>query len=229
MGRLLVFDLDGTLADLHGNMFEQDIVQLQQLEQQGNIIVVCSGKPLGYLSGFMRQVGLSAPILIGENGTFVQFGYHYPPAQHYMLPFDRRCIEVLAEIRSDILALLPNVWCQPNQNMFTPYPDTAEQFDVIQHYIDSNPHLMDMIDVYRFSVCFDFVPRGLGKGNGVVWLANHLGVDLANVVAVGDGVNDYTMFDVVGTALGINFPEPDKVTHNFVTINKALQYLLDNN
>lgn len=229
MGRLLVFDLDGTLAHLNGSIAQCDVHILRQLEQQGDTIAVCSGKPVSYLSGLMRQVGLSRPMLIGENGTCIQFGTIYPPTEHYMLPFDKYSLEVIQYIRSSILELLPDMWYQGNLVMFTPFPSKAEQFDVIQQFLDSNSHVLDWVDVYRFDVCFDIVPRGLGKGNAVRWLANHLGISLSDTVAVGDGINDYTMFAVVGTSLGITFPEPDKVTHNFATIHDALLYLTGNN
>ncbi|MBO5777750.1 MAG: HAD hydrolase family protein [Clostridia bacterium] len=45
-------------------------------------------------------------------------------------------------------------------------------------------------------------------------------------IAVGDGVNDYPMFDFAGLSIGINLKDTSKATINFDHINKALKYLL---
>ena len=69
MHRLLVFDLDGTLAQVGKGMLPEDIEKLLSLEKEGYTIVICSGKPSYYLCGFARQIGLANPILVGENGA----------------------------------------------------------------------------------------------------------------------------------------------------------------
>ena len=74
MKRVIVFDVDNTLAAVGKGMLDEDILLLKELEDQGNTIAVCSGKPSYYLCGFMRQIGLKHPVLIGENGSTIQFG-----------------------------------------------------------------------------------------------------------------------------------------------------------
>lgn len=225
--RLLVFDLDSTLAPVDGSIDASTVQLLRQLEQQGNIIAVCSGKPVVYLCGVMRQVGLDAPILLGENGMYAQFGVHYPPMQHHRLPIADESIHTIDYIRSNIYALLPDVWCQPNLLMYTPYPTTTEQWDTIDRLIADNSHIHEWVDVYKHFDCYDFVPRGVSKGVGVEWLAGRLQIDMDNSVAVGDGINDYSMFAVAGLAVGINVADASRVNINFGCINDALQYLLD--
>ena len=65
------------------------------------------------------------------------------------------------------------------------------------------------------------------KQNGVrcTDLANMLGVLPEEMVAVGDGINDYPMFEFAGTALGVNVKEPDKVNVNFNSIFEVLEYI----
>jgi hypothetical protein len=45
--------------------------------------------------------------------------------------------------------------------------------------------------------------RGVTKGTAVTWLAGRRGLHLAAAVAVGDGWNDVSMFDVAGTAVAM--------------------------
>jgi HAD superfamily hydrolase (TIGR01484 family) len=79
MHKLLVFDLDGTLAEIGKGMLPEDVAEFHRLERCGYRIAICSSKPVCYLCGFMRQVGLKDPILIGENGAVFQFGVELPP------------------------------------------------------------------------------------------------------------------------------------------------------
>ena len=47
-------------------------------------------------------------------------------------------------------------------------------------------------------------------------------------LAIGDGNNDYSMFDVVGLSIGINLEDTEKADLNFYSIFEALDYLLEN-
>ncbi len=44
------------------------------------------------------------------------------------------------------------------------------------------------------------LPRGASKGDGLRRLLGELGVDPANVLACGDGENDFEMLQLVGTS-----------------------------
>lgn len=63
--KLLVFDLDSTLAPVGKGMEEEDLKLFRSLEKSGKRIAVASGKTCDYLCGFLRQVGLRNPIMIG--------------------------------------------------------------------------------------------------------------------------------------------------------------------
>ena len=51
----------------------------------------------------------------------------------------------------------------------------------------------------------------------------HVSAD--EMVAVGDGVNDYPMFEYAGLALGIGLKEEEKVHHNFKDIMDVMKHL----
>ena len=64
MIRLLVFDLDSTLAPIGMGIGEEELKILKILENKGVRIVICSGKTCDYLCGFVRQLELKDPVLI---------------------------------------------------------------------------------------------------------------------------------------------------------------------
>ena len=138
MKKLLVFDLDGTLAELGKGISPENIEILKELEEQENQIAICSGKPVYYLCGFMRQTGLNNPILVGENGAVIQFGVDLPPEQYYVLSHTKDAKDSIRFLKEEIDKAIPNMWYQPNEVALTPFPKNKEEFGTIEKIIEIN-------------------------------------------------------------------------------------------
>lgn len=226
MGKLIVFDLDNTLAELGKGVKEEDLGLLKELEKQGNGIAICSGKPVGYLCGMLRQMELEAPILIGENGAAIQMGVDLPPEKFYYLPHSKDADETIAFLRKKIKELLPHIWFQPNEVGLTPFPTSEEEFEQIETLFQENKDRVRDVTIYRHCDSFDITPNEITKYDGLKYLAELLGLSPSDMIAVGDGVNDYPMFRYAGFSVGVHVSEPDKVNVNFQTSTEALAYLV---
>lgn len=227
MYKLIVFDLDGTLAEVGQGITPETLRMLRTLEARGMRIAICSGKPTYYLCGFMRQVGLAAPILVGENGAVIQLGVDLPPRDYHVAPYSEDARRSLILLRDAIDKVLPDMWYQPNQTALTPFPKSEREFAIIDGCIRAlEPQLRD-ITIYRHFDCFDFVPDGITKRSGLRRLGELLGIAPEDTVAVGDGINDYPMFEYAGLALGIRIAEPGRVQYGFDTIGDALSFLIE--
>lgn len=223
--KLIVFDLDGTLAPVGGPIAECTRQQLRQLEEKNVQIALCSGKPVFYLCGVMRQVGLHRPILLGENGAAMQVGIDLPPREHYTLPYSRAAKESLTAIRQALDEVLPNLWYQPNQVGLTPFFRTQEENDTIAACIEHLGKRIVDVDIYPQGDCYDFTPTGISKAVGLQKLCAYLGVSVEETAAVGDGINDYPMFAAAGLSVGIGLKDPSLVDFNAADIAEALAYL----
>ncbi len=227
MYKLIVFDLDGTLAQLGKGVTPRDLSLLHRLEELGARIAVCSGKPVYYLCGFMRQVGLKAPVLVGENGAVIQLGVDLPPRDYHVAPFSdaaRRSIRLLRDALEDSV---PGMWYQPNEVGLTPFPRDDAEFDAVQCCIDALvPELRDVI-IYRHCDSFDITPEGITKKSGLERLGALLGIAAEETIAVGDGVNDYPMFEYADLSVGVNVKDQARVDRNFASAEEALRFLLD--
>ena len=80
MIKLVFFDLDGTLAPVGLPCPRRCAEMLKRIRASGVRLAVCSGKPVAYLNGFARQIGITDLIMCGENGLTFQFGVDLPPA-----------------------------------------------------------------------------------------------------------------------------------------------------
>ncbi len=223
--RCIVFDLDSTLCAIGKEILPEDVALLKELEDKGNRICICSGKPTYYLVGMFRQVGLKAPVFVGENGGVIQFGVHLPPVEYHLTTKKLGVVRKLKSLRADMEDKFgANIWFQPNEIELTAFPNNENLFDEIEEFI--NQHHIDGITVYRQVDCFDIVPTDVSKRGGLEYLANLLGLESKDFVAVGDGINDYPMFDYAGLSVGVKVKDKTKVTVNFDSVNQALQYLL---
>lgn len=236
MHKLLVFDLDGTLANVGKAMANSDVKKLIELEKAGYMIAICSGKPSYYLCGFARQLELQEPILIGENGATFQFGIELPPKKYAVYPYSKEAKEQRERMRRMIEERFgEKIWYQPNEVGLSPFPMDEEVFESLQQLINENMEQLDEMLIYRHIDCFDIIPKNINKYNGVKYLTELLELEAADVIAVGDGVNDIPMFEFADVAIGIINEDVDNkveaagklgVDYTFTSIGQALEFIM---
>ncbi len=224
MVKLAAFDLDSTLAGLGKGVPPEDVELLRELEGMGTSIALCSGKSVDYLCGFMRQLGLRHPILMGENGAVIQIGVDLPPKVFRVLPYSDDARDSILRLREAITRRLPRIWFQADMVGITPFPVTDEETEIVARCIE-DCDLKD-VDIYRHCDSFDIVPKGTSKGRGLRYLCELLDIDISDAAAIGDGVNDYPMFDAAGIALGVNVLDKTKVDRDFASAGEAIRFLM---
>lgn len=227
MTQIIVFDLDSTLAPIGLGMGEEELKLLKKLEETGVTIAICSGKTCDYLCGFMRQIGLKNPILIGENGAVIRFGVELPPRQHYRVPFSKEAEESLEKIRRVLQERFPHIWFQPNKIGVTPFPTSEKEFEEIEEILNHYKEELKDITVFRHVDSFDIVPAQIDKAVGISYLLKIMKIEAKDIVAVGDGVNDYAMFELAGYAVGVNVREEFRVDKNCKSTLEMLLFIIE--
>ncbi len=225
MIKLIVFDLDSTLAPLGKPISEVTASHLRGYAKNGIRIAIASGKPTYYLCGLCRQAALPDAILIGENGAAIEFGVDLPPKVSVTLSQSDAAKNTIDLIRRGLEEKLPHLWYQPNRVALTPFFTSDEDADKIALFLKENEDSISDVIVYRQCDCYDIVPAGIDKGAGLTALCRMLSISTDDVIAVGDGINDGPMFRVAGISLGINYRYPEKVSRNFSAIDEALDYI----
>ncbi len=229
MIKLAIFDLDGTLAPLGCGISQTDLALLREIRARGVTLAICSGKPMGYLSGFFRQTELKDFYLIAENGAVLQRGIEYPPVFYREVAVSEEARATIRYLNDEIRRRIDSPFLQPNQVEFTVYPRTEEELFAAETLLRDAAHegRMKGVEIYRHPDCIDVIPLGINKQSGIRALCEILGITPADALAVGDGINDYPMFSCVGCAIGINLADPSCVSRNFMGTTEALSYILN--
>jgi len=234
MHKLLAFDLDGTLAVVGKGMTIADSKKLIEIEAAGYTIAICSGKPTYYLCGFVRQLGLKNPVLIGENGAVFQFGIDLPPKKYEIYPYHEKAKSQRNRFKKLIDEKFGDkIWYQPNEVALSPFPKDEKTFEELQQLIDENKESLDELLVYRHIDCFDLSPKNINKYNGLEYLVELMEISREDTIAIGDGVNDIPMFAFADIAIGVgqflkeNNQCSEKPDFWFSDISKVLDFLKD--
>lgn len=120
------------------------------------------------------------------------------------------------------------MWYQPNMVGVTFFPKAETEFALIEKLLKENENQLEDVKVYRHADSFDIVPIGIDKKRGLEYLGELLQISPEEMIAVGDGVNDYPMFEYARIAIGVNVKESERVDRNFSNVTESLRYILGN-
>ena len=221
MIKLVVFDLDNTLAPMYSPMKENTLASLKDLSKKVHL-AVASGKTPFYLAGFFRQAGIKDIKLIGENGAVTYLNSDLPCEVIYAR-VSQKYLENREKIFSDIKKLLSNKICfQPNEIALSFFYKGKKDKEKIENYLKSQNY--NDIDTYYFDKSVDICPKNVNKAYGINRLAKKMEIEPNGIIIVGDSENDISMAKFTPYSIGIgNLKE--NVRYNVKDINSALHLL----
>jgi hydroxymethylpyrimidine pyrophosphatase-like HAD family hydrolase len=121
--KLMIFDVDDTLAKRNEPIGDGVVRFLKMAESAGIRVAMISGKPMMYVVGLARQVGLANPILSGENGAHIQYSTVIPPEREIALAASANSAEEFSVLRTEISRVFgDDVWFQPNSVNLSVFP-----------------------------------------------------------------------------------------------------------
>ncbi|QLG48865.1 HAD-IIB family hydrolase [Natrinema halophilum] len=193
----LVLDIDGTLTRPEGWGIDSRV--FDPLREWDAPVVIATGKAFPYPVALCHFVAIPE-LVVAENGGVVYTG------DDVFFTADREAAQaVTEEYRAAGYDLgwgdedTVNRWRETEiavnlEQPIEPLRDIAAE------------HGLEVIDTgYAYHVK-DADPN---KGDGVVTIADHVGIDLDDCVAVGDSINDVSTFEAVGRSFAVaNADEP---------------------
>ena len=228
MSKLIFFDIDGTLIAEHDHNVPQSArTAIMEAQKKGHICVVNTGRCESLVGDWLQDQVPFDGYLLGC-GTRITYKGEVLLQTTLSETDGMRVIEALEKHKIDaILEGTHNCYHKDIEAMYHPefkrYAGTflgkgfgtleeavgafdkffcyAGSRDVIDAFLAEVPGLLWAID--RGNGYFEVVPVGYSKASGMQYLAEYLGIDRKDTVAIGDSNNDLTMLEWAGMAIAM--------------------------
>jgi HAD superfamily hydrolase (TIGR01484 family) len=241
--KLVALDVDGTLLHHDGSLSPRVREAVHAVVASGVECVIATGRSIPGVLEAANLTGLTSGHAIASNGSVV---FAYPPLKILReITFDASEVvgKVLAHLPDAMVAVeeigvgyrvnrpfpigeiigdirvedVERLVAEPVTRVIVRSPDhSVAEFHEMAQYLG----LADTNYYIGYTAWLDIAPREVSKASGLDFLCAHLGVDRADVLAVGDGRNDVELLRWAehGIAMG-HAPEEVRAVADDVTGN----------
>ncbi|WP_319370890.1 Cof-type HAD-IIB family hydrolase [uncultured Ilyobacter sp.] len=222
--RLVAIDLDGTLLNSHHEVSLKNAEVLRKLEKAGIQVVITTGRAYEAMTKFYREIGLSGEVIC-YNGSVVYDKEHNIVWKNIL---DHETGLELVKIGEKYgiyhHGFIDNKWVVPEMSDMavkykerTGLTETLVDFHHLEDvaftkmmYIGENEMLMDIYNVlddkfgdqlykaFSNPMFLEIMHRNSSKANALSYLLEQKGLTTENLLAIGDGYNDFEMLSMAG-------------------------------
>ncbi|MHB8191477.1 MAG: HAD family hydrolase [Ferrimicrobium sp.] len=226
--RVVATDLDGTFLDSQAQVVPRNRQAVRDAQYRGAVVIPATARSPHSVLG-IAQRGLLGPIAVCANGAI---GFDLQIRRVLWMRELQAVVikEIIANLHSSdsgfrfAVETLEEFRAEPG--FFPSQPRSFGRVVVTRSLVSSRPivklicrhanlgivglsdalsGLVDGLEVIPGSIDWvEVVPRGVSKGFGVGLASEILGVDLEDFAAVGDHLNDLSMFAVVGHSFAVS-------------------------
>lgn len=208
--RLVCFDADG-VTKKRGTWFENEgggmrlksygptTTMLEKLKKLSQFVHVSisSGRSLSYLQQVYGPMVSENVSLQAEIGMFID--WRHVVEETTQLSFYE--IEVMKKVKADLTRLLMDKRVsgfEPKERIITLHcrQEVEEVERILRGYDGEN-----QFDCWWNGEAYDILPKRVDKGFGLIKLTEMMGLNLKQVMTVGNGINDAEMIDKVGLSV----------------------------
>ncbi|GAA1723814.1 HAD family hydrolase [Aeromicrobium alkaliterrae] len=230
--KLVALDVDGTLVNGRNEMTDAVRETVRAVRDAGIEVVISTGRSVPGVMDTADKLGFDDGYAIGSNGSLV---FTYRPLELLRaVTFDAsEAVRSILERMPDVLVAVEEVGVGYRVNRAFPADElggtiTVQSVDeligepVTRVIVRSPEHsteefrevvadlgLTDTNYYIGYTAWLDIAPVGTSKASGLDFLTQHLGIEQADVLAIGDGNNDVEMLGWagLGVAMGQALPE----------------------
>ena len=224
--KLVALDVDGTLVDGMNVMSPAVRESVRAIRESGIETVITTGRAIPGVLNTAGLLGFDDAYAIASNGAIV---FTYDPVEILnLVTFDAsEAVRRVLEHVPDALVAVEDIGVGYRLNK--PFPDgeingtmkveTVESLIsepvtrvVIRAPDHSQEEFAKLVDdlgladtnyYIGYTAWLDLAPEGVSKAFGLTYLCDHLGLDAADVLAVGDGNNDIEMLAWAGRGVAM--------------------------
>jgi Cof subfamily protein (haloacid dehalogenase superfamily) len=233
---LVVSDVDGTLVDKQKQLTEGTIAAVERLRATGARFTIISARPRSGMMPLAETLALDEPMGAFNGGTvFRRDGTLL--CEHRVDPEVARGMFAIAHgVAVDRWVFADDQWFASTDQgvhvehervasnvepvVTTAFGTLLDRADKITFVSDNAPVLKALADkakarfgdqatiVQSQTYYLDVTARAANKGDGIAALAEAMGVDLADTIAIGDQANDLAMFARVPRSIAMGNAPP---------------------
>ncbi len=229
-GFLLVSDMDGTLISSEHTISEANIRALEEFCRRGGTFSVASGRMVDAAKVFSKYLPVNAPAIIHNGAKIYNLTTDETLYEVFIEEHRKNAVKTVArlfpEIGIEIYAdecVYVYRSCEYTKRFldknYTVYYDTDDhvfekQWVKVLYIADE--HILDRFEEYyqkhidtgytvRSGANFlDMVSSEASKGEGLKRLIGYLKIDASSTAAVGDNMNDISMFEAAGYSFAVD-------------------------
>lgn len=225
---LLVSDIDGTICPMFGVVPQRNIDAVKRFQSMGGHFTLATGRHLALVSDLAETFAVSAPLILANGACVYDTKRQECIYNEYLpacaVEIVRRLSSYSKLVAVRVMAedgVVYNAYQRegeaPDKDAYTKYfvdtlpleelahmrwrkallmsePEDTEEF---RAYIDEQ-HFEGVDFVASSEFYYEMIPVGVSKANGLRLVAEHLGIELKNTVAIGDYDNDLEMLCTAG-------------------------------
>ncbi|KAA3663565.1 MAG: HAD family hydrolase [Chloroflexi bacterium] len=228
---LIALDLDGTLLMGNGRIHPQNIQPIHTALSRGISVVLATGKTRQSALEIIETLGLTTPGVFSQGMTIydadgvVQRVVTLETAViTAVVEFvEARNLPLIAYASDGLWATADDPYRQLLHTKYhEPLPTICHDFKQklntmqitklllsdeinndatradLERFLGNREYVVQAVPEY-----IEVMPLGVSKGEGVSWLLDRMGVDPANIMAVGDGENDLEMLRLAGLGVAM--------------------------
>ena len=226
MGKVIFFDVDGTLFRHDCLVPESTVRAIEELERRGHMAMVCTGRGACTLPPQVEALPLHGGVR--GCGTYVEAEDTVLTDAGVEGPQVEKILGILEEFRCPFfIENSDHFYCDPEKmpasfqkivsGMKQRYPGRYRHVSELPGKISKMtgypsdrsrlPELIDLLSPWFYVITheeypyIEIVTRGCSKGTGVTQIIEHLGISAEDTFGFGDSGNDIAMLNTVGTAI----------------------------
>lgn len=219
--RLIALDMDGTLLGQNKTISAQNEKWVKAAAQAGVKVTFATGRPIGDVIGYARQLGIDSPLVI-NNGSEV---WRSPDVLHSRRELAPELVEGLFEAIREYGEEELDYWAHSVEGKIDKSNAPADpaavrwlQFAIRSRNGELLGRLRDRLAAWNaFEISnshpsnIEFNAIGVTKASGLLEVCSLLGIEMSRVMAIGDSLNDIPMIRAAGLGVAMgNAQEPVK-------------------
>jgi hypothetical protein len=199
--KALLTDIDGTITDPARRIHTGAIETIRSLVGQGVVVVLASGNTSCFMESLCKMIGTQGSF-IAENGGVFRVGYTGPLRITGDQSACRKALEtvqVYYRTRGKELDLFSPTYRFADLAFARTVP-VGEVKEIVKDY---------PVQVIDTGYAIHLQSPGVNKGTTLVTLAETMGLNPADFLAIGDSVNDIQMLKAAGIGITVANAHPD--------------------